>query len=99
MKTVNEKKFVTLNELADHLNAGKPEPRLQYGIPELACAWADARAKYYQATGKQVEEGIHFIMEGTESLLSHDGCELIEKFATVDGHDMPVMKDGAAALF
>ena len=43
---VNNKKFVTLNELATHLNSKKSEERFFYGVPELACAWADTRAKY-----------------------------------------------------
>ena len=96
MKIVNGRKFVSLKELADHLNSGKSEERFFYGVPELACAWADTRA-----TGKPVEEGVHFTTGDTpaEHLLSLEGCELIEKFATVDAHNVPVITDGAAELF
>ena len=52
MRIVNNKKFVALNELVTHLNSKKSEERFFYKVPELACAWADTRAKYYQATGK-----------------------------------------------
>ena len=52
MMITNNKKFVALNELACHLNSKKSDERFFYGVPELACAWADSRAKYYQATGK-----------------------------------------------
>lgn len=101
MKIVNNSKYVTLKELAAHLNARKPEEKFRYDIPELACAWADTRAKYYQATGKQVAEGVHFIPGDTaaEQLLSLEACKLIEKYATVDAHNVPVMTDGAATLF
>lgn len=101
MRIVNNKKFVTLNELACHLNLKKSEERFFYGVPELACAWADTRAKYYQATEKQVEEGVHYVTGDTpaEHLLSQEGCELIEKYATVDAHNVPVITDGAAELF
>ena len=101
MRIVNNKKFVTLNELATHLNSKKSEERFFYGVPELACAWADTRAKHYQATGKQVEEGVHYVTGDTpaEHLLSLEGCELIEKYATVDAHNVPVITDGAAELF
>ena len=34
-----------------------------------------------------------------EHLLSLEGCELIEKHATVDAHNVPVITDGAAELF
>ena len=98
----NNKKFITLNELAIHLlNSKKSEERFFYGVPELACAWADTRAKYYQATEKQVEEGVHYVTGDTpaEHLLSQEGCELIEKYATVDAHNVPVITDGAAELF
>ena len=101
MRIVNNKKFVTLNELAAHLNSKKSEERFFYGVPELACAWADTRAKYYQATGKLVEEGVHYVTDDkpAEHLLSLEGCELIEKYATVDAHNVPVITDGAAELF
>ena len=101
MKIVNGRKFVSLKELADHLNSGKSEERFFYGVPELACAWADTRAKHVQATGKPVKEGVHFTTGDTpaEHLLSLESCELIEKFATVDAHNVPVITDGAAELF
>ncbi len=101
MKIVNDRKFVSLKELADHLNSGKSAELFFYGVPELACAWADTRAKHVQATGKPVEEGVHFTIGDTpaEHLLSLEGCELIEKFATVDAHNVPVITDGAAELF
>ena len=101
MRIVNNKKFITLNELATHLNSKKSEERFFYGVPELACAWADTRARYYQATGKLVEEGVHYVTGDTpvEHLLSLEGCELIEKYATVDAHNVPVITDGAAELF
>ena len=85
MKIVNGRKFVSLKELADHLNSGKSAELFFYGVPELACAWADTRAKHVQATGKPVEEGVHFTTGDTpaEHLLSLEGCELIEKFATL----------------
>ncbi len=101
MKIVNNRKFATLTELAEHLNAHKEEDTQRYTVAELACAWADTRAKVFQDTGKQVEEGVHFIPGDTEAehLLSLDGCVLIEKYATVDAHDVPVIADGAAELF
>ena len=100
MKIVNNKKFVTLNELAAHLNSKKTDERF-LGVPELACAWADTRTRHYQATGKQVEEGVHYVTGDTqaEHLLSLEGCELIEKHDTVDAHNVPVITDGAAELF
>ena len=101
MRLVHINSVVALNELAIHLNSKKSEARFFYGVPELACAWADTRAKYYQATGKQVEEGVHYVTADTlaEHLLSLEGCELIEKYATIDAHNVPVITDGAAELF
>ena len=101
MRIVNNKKFVALNELACHLNSKKSDERFFYGVPELACAWADTRARYYQATGKLIEEGVHYVTgdKPAEHLLSLEGCRLIEKYATVDAHNVPVITDGAAELF
>ena len=101
MRIVNNKKFVALNELACHLNSKKSDERFFYRIPELACAWADTRARYYQATGKLVEEGVHYVTGDTsaEHLLLLEGCRLIEKYATVDAHNVPVISAGTAELF
>ncbi len=100
MLIANGVKFVSLKEIADHLNAMK-KPEEHYSVPELACAWADTRAKVFQETGKQVEANVHYITDGAEAvnLLSLSGCELIEKYATVDAHDVPLIADGVAELF
>ena len=44
---------------------------------------------------------MHYVTGDTqaEHLLSLEGCELIEKHATVDAHNVPVITDGAAELF
>lgn len=101
MKAANNTKFVSLDEIAACLNAKQTNKKSNYRIPELAVAWADTRAKYYQATGQQVQDGVHYLQaeNGTEQLLSRKACELIEEHATVDGHNVPIMKDGAAKLF
>lgn len=99
MKIANNRKFVSFDEIIAHLSAGKTDEKFQYRLPELALAWADTRAKYYQHTGKQVREGVHYLASNGEQLLSREACELIEEYATVDGHNVPVLKDGATELF
>ena len=99
MTEKNGMKFVTLRELADCLNERVP-PENAYRIPELAQGWADARAKFYEQNGVKVEEGRHYLTaEDGEQLLSEAGCALIECLASVDGHTVPVMRDGAGELF
>ena len=94
----NGRKFVTLGELAEFLNENVPAAET-YRIPELAQAWADARAKFYAETGHKVTEGEHYLMVNGEVHLSEAGCALIESFATVDGHTVPVLRDGVTDLF
>ena len=93
MKIIKGEKFVSLEEIARFLNEKQPDKKLHYTVAELACAWADARAKFYQKNGYQVED------TEAEHLLSRTACELIEKFAAVDGHDVPLLGDGIAGIF
>ena len=95
---MNGRKFVTLEELAEFLNDNVPAAET-YRIPELAQAWADARAKFYAETGHQVTEGEHYLMVNGEVHLSEAGCALIECLALVDGHTVPVLRDGVTDLF
>jgi hypothetical protein len=99
MQIVNDRKFASLNEIAACLNRQIDDPKRQYRLPELACAWANTRARYYQTTGKKVEEGVHYLSAGEEQLLSEEACRLIEELATVDAHNVPIMSDGVAILF
>ena len=92
------RKFVTLEELAEFLNDNVPAAET-YRIPELAQAWADARAKYYARTGRRVTEGEHFLIVNGNIHLSEAGCALIEFLALVDGHTVPVLRDGVTDLF
>ena len=94
----NGRKFVTLGELAEFLNENVPAAET-YRIPELAQAWADARAKYYAGTGQQVKEGEHYLIVNGDIHLSEAGCALIEFLALVDGHTVPVLRDGVSDLF
>ena len=94
----NGKKFVTLEELAEFLNDNVPAAET-YRIPELAQAWADARAKYYARTGRRVTEGEHYLIVNGDIHLSEAGCALIEFLALVDGHTVPVLRDGVTDLF
>ena len=94
----NGRKFVTLEELAEFLNDNVPAAET-YRIPELAQAWADARAKYYATTGRQVTEGEHYLIVNGDIHLSEAGCALIEFLALVDGHTVPVLRDGVSDLF
>ncbi len=94
----NGRKFVTLGELAEFLNENVPAAET-YLIPELAQAWADARAKYYAKTGQQVKEGEHYLIVDGDIHLSEAGCALIEFLALVDGHTVPVLRDGVSDLF
>ena len=94
----NGKKFVTLEELAEFLNDNVPAAET-YRIPELAQAWADARAKYYARTGRRVTEGEHYLIVNGNIHLSEAGCALIEFLALVDGHTVPVLRDGVSDLF
>ena len=94
----NGRKFVTLEELAEFLNDNVPAAET-YRIPELAQAWADARAKYYATTGRQVTEGAHYLIVNGDIHLSEAGCALIECLALVDGHTVPVLRDGITDLF
>lgn len=94
----NGTKFVSLKELTDSLNQDLP-PENAYRIPELAQAWAESREKYYEQEGKKVQEGRHYLTAETgEQLLSEAGCALIDRFAVVDGHTVPIL-DGARKLF
>lgn len=100
MKIVNGKKFVSLDEIVDCLNARITDERFRYDVPELVCAWANTRKQYYLTTGKQVEEGVHYIpTEAGEQILSEDACKLIEELANVDGHSIPLMTDETGELF
>ncbi len=92
------RKFVTLEELAEFLNDNVPAAET-YRIPELAQAWADARAKYYARTGRRVTEGEHYLIVNGNIHLSEAGCALIEFLALVDGHTVPVLRDGVTDLF
>ena len=92
------RKFVTLGELAEFLNDNVPAAET-YRIPELAQAWADARAKYYARTGRRVTEGEHYLIVNGDIHLSEAGCALIEFLALVDGHTVPVLRDGVTDLF
>ena len=92
------RKFVTLEELAEFLNDNVPAAET-YRIPELAQAWADARAKYYARTGRRVTEGEHYLIVNGNIHLSEAGCALIEFLALVDGHTVPVLRDGVSDLF
>ena len=94
----NGRKFVTLEELAEFLNDNVPAAET-YRIPELAQAWADARAKYYVRTGRRVTEGEHYLIVNGDIHLSEAGCALIEFLALVDGHTVPVLRDGVTDLF
>ena len=94
----NGRKFVTLGELAEFLNENVPAAET-YRIPELAEAWADARAKFYAETGHKVKEGKHYLMVNGKVHLSEAGCALIECLALVDGHTVPVLRDGITDLF
>jgi len=94
----NGRKFVTLEELAEFLNDNVPAAET-YRIPELAQAWADARAKYYARTGRRVTEGEHYLIVNGNIHLSEAGCALIEFLALVDGHTVPVLRDGVTDLF
>ena len=94
----NGRKFVTLGELAEFLNENVPAAET-YRIPELAQAWADARAKFYARTGHQVTEGEHYHMVNGEVHLSEAGCAMIEFLALVDGHTVPDLRDGVSDLF
>ena len=95
----NGRKFVSLKEIAEFLNENVPSAET-YRIPELAQAWADARAKFYAWTGHQVADGKHCLATTSgETLLSEDGCALIESLALVDGHTVPVLRDGVTDLF
>ncbi len=94
----NGRRFVTLGELAEFLNNNVPAAET-YRIPELAQAWADARAKYYARTGQQVKEGEHYLKVNGDIHLSEAGCALIEFLALVDGHTVPVLRDGVTDLF
>ena len=94
----NGRKFVTLDELAEFLNDNVPAAET-YRIPELAQAWADARAKYYARTGRQVTKGEHYLIDNGNIHLSEAGCALIEFLALVDGHTVPVLRDGVSELF
>ena len=94
----NGTKFVTLKELTDYLNQDLP-PENAYRIPELAQAWAEGRKMFYELEGKKVQEGKHYLTTETgEQLLSVAGCALIDIFAVVDGHTVPIL-DGARKLF
>ena len=92
------RKFVTLEELAEFLNDNVPAAET-YRIPELAQAWADARAKYYARTGRRVTEGEHYLIVNGNIHLSEAGCALIEFLALVDGHTVPILRDGVSDLF
>ena len=92
------RKFVTLEELAEFLNDNVPAAET-YRIPELAQAWADARAKYYARTGRRVTEGEHYLIVNGDIHLSEAGCALIEFLALVDGHTVPVLRDDVTDLF
>ena len=94
----NGRKFVTLEELAEFLNDNVPAAET-YRIPELAQAWADARAKYYARTGRRVTEGEHYLIVNGNIHLSEAGCALIEFLALVDGHTVPVLRNGVNDLF
>ena len=94
----NGRKFVTLGELAGFLNENVPAAET-YRIPELAQAWADARAKFYASNGHQVTEGEHYLIVNGEVHLSEAGCALIECLALVDGHTVPVLRDGVKKIF
>ena len=94
----NGRIFVTLEELAEFLNDNVPAAET-YRIPELAQAWADARAKYYARTGRRVTEGEHYLIVNGNIHLSEAGCALIEFLALVDGHTVPVLRDGVTDLF
>ena len=94
----NGRKFVTQEELAEFLNDNVPAAET-YRIPELAQAWADARAKYYARTGRRVTEGEHYLIVNGNIHLSEAGCALIEFLALVDGHTVPVLRDGVSDLF
>ena len=94
----NGRKFVTQEELAEFLNDNVPAAET-YRIPELAQAWADARAKYYARTGRRVTEGEHYLIVNGNIHLSEAGCALIEFLALVDGHTVPVLRDGVTDLF
>ena len=101
MKIIEREKFVSLEEIARFLNEKQPDKQFHYTVAELACAWADTRAKFYQENGHQVKEGKLYVSGDTEAehLLSRTACELIEKFAAVDGHDVPLLGDGIAGIF
>lgn len=100
MKIVNGRKFVSPGEIAACLNARITDERFRYGVPELACAWANTRKQYFLTTEKKVEEGVHYIPAGSgEHLLSEEACKLIEELANVDGHGIPLVTDGAGELF
>ena len=57
----NGRKFVSLDELAEHLNRLVPAAET-YRIPELAQAWANAKEKFYARTGEQITEGEFYLI-------------------------------------
>lgn len=109
-KTVNGIKFVTYEELRDHLNnyiaehhmyePNKSGVPMDYTLLQIMECWACARQGQFMTTGKKVEEGVHYIKgEGGEHLLSLEGVKLIHKFGHYDGHNAPMLNEGAELLF
>ena len=95
----NGRKFVSLAELAEHLNRLVPAAET-YRIPELTQAWANAKEKFYARTGEQITEGEFYLFgDSGETLLAESGCALIEFLASVDGHTVPVLQDGVKKMF
>jgi len=95
----NGRKFVSLTELAEHLNRLVPATET-YRVPELAQAWANAKETFFARTGKKITEGEFYLTgDSGETLLSESGCALIEFLASVDGHTVPVLRDGVKDLF
>ena len=89
----NGRKFISLKELTEHLNNLVP-------AAELAQAWANAKEKFYARTGEQITEGeFYLIGDSGETLLAESGCALIEFLASVDGHTVPVLRDGVKKMF
>ena len=95
----NGRKFISLSELAGHLNRLVSAAET-YRVPELAQAWARAKERFYARTGEQITEGeFYLIGDSGETLLSESGCALIEFLASVDGHTVPVLRDGVKKIF
>ena len=109
-QTVNGIKFVTYIELQKQLNTyiaehhmyepNKSGVPLNYTLLQVVECWADARRWYFKKTGEKVKEGFHYIKgEGGEHLLSLEGIKLIHKYSGYDGHDAPMLNEGAELLF